>query len=97
MWDIIQKVQQKTEFILRFLPYEIRSSQIWNSVIIGGEKRAIIEQSLYQEIIRTYIWVPRDSITPQHRYKGEILGGENIIVLKRNLLGTIKRAFHSRG
>ena len=97
VWDIIQKVQQKTEFILRFLPNEIRSSQIWNRVIIGGEERAIIEQSLYQEIIRTYIWVPLDSIPPQHRYKGEILGGESLIVLKRNILGTIKRAFHSRG
>ena len=96
VWDIIQKVQQKTEFILRFLPNELRSSQNWNSVIIGGEERAIIEQSLYQEIIRTYIWVPIDSIPPHHRYKGEIVG-DNIIVLKRDLLGTIKRAFHSRG
>ena len=97
VWDKIQTIKEKTDFIFKYLPSEIKTSQTWDSVIIRGEERALVDQSLYKKIVRTYIWVPIDSIPPNHRHKGEGIEGENILVLKKNLLGTFRRYFHSRG
>ena len=96
VWDKIQQLQKKTDFIFKYIPEELKLGQNWEIAIIKGEERAIISQNLYKYIVENYIWARTQQIPPIHRYKGQGIEGE-ILVFRKEIFRTIYRRYQSRG